>query len=35
MYALSTILFLLALVLLLFMNFGPSARKEKKGELSP
>lgn len=27
MYALSTILFLLALVLLLFMNFGPSARK--------
>lgn len=29
MYALSTILFLLALVLLLFMNFGPSARKEK------
>ena len=35
MYALSTILFLLALVLLLFMYFGPSARKEKKGELSP
>jgi len=35
MYALSTILFLLALVLLLFMNFGPYARKEKKGELSP
>lgn len=35
MYALSTILFLLALVLLLFMNFGPSARREKKGELSP
>ncbi|MCI8484724.1 MAG: ABC transporter permease [Lachnospiraceae bacterium] len=29
MYALSTILFLLAFVLLLFMNFGPSARKEK------
>ncbi|MEH2941772.1 ABC transporter permease [Lachnospiraceae bacterium KK002] len=35
MYALSTILFLLALVLLLFMNFGPSARKMNKGELSP
>ena len=34
-YALSTILFLLALVLLLFMNFGPSARKMNKGELSP
>ncbi|MCI9137034.1 MAG: ABC transporter permease [Lachnospiraceae bacterium] len=32
MYALSTILFLLALVLLLFMNFGPSARKEKEGD---
>lgn len=30
MYALSTILFLLALILLLFMNFGPSARKGKK-----
>ncbi len=30
MYALSTILFLLALVLLLFMNFGPSARREKE-----
>lgn len=29
MYALSTILFLLALALLLFMNFGPSARKDK------
>ena len=29
MYALSTILFLIALVLLLFMNFGPSARKEE------
>lgn len=29
MYALSTILFLLALVLLLFMNFGPSARREE------
>ena len=30
MYALSTILFLLALVLLLFMNFGPSARIGKE-----
>ena len=30
MYALSTILFMLALVLLLFMNFGPSARREKE-----
>lgn len=30
MYALSTILFLLALLLLLFMNFGPSARKGKE-----
>lgn len=29
MYALSTILFLLALVLVLFMNFGPSARREE------
>lgn len=29
MYALSTILFLIALLLLLFMNFGPSARKER------
>ena len=29
MYALSTILFLLALALLLFMNFGPSAHKDK------
>ena len=29
MYALSTILFLIALVLLLFMNFRPAARKEK------
>ena len=29
MYALSTILFLLAFVLLLFMNFGPSAHKDK------
>ena len=28
MYALSTILFLIALVLLLFMNFRPAARKE-------
>lgn len=31
MYALSTILFLFAFVLLLFMNFGPSARKDKNG----
>ncbi|MCI9493999.1 MAG: ABC transporter permease [Lachnospiraceae bacterium] len=31
MYALSTILFLLAFVLLLFMNFGPSAHKDKNG----
>ncbi|MEG1291294.1 MAG: ABC transporter permease [Lachnospiraceae bacterium] len=29
MYALSTILFLIAFILLLFMNFGPSARKTK------
>ncbi|MEY8392485.1 ABC transporter permease [Lachnospiraceae bacterium] len=28
MYALSTILFLIAFILLLFMNFGPTARKE-------
>ena len=28
MYALSTLLFLTALILLLFMNFGPTARKE-------
>ncbi|MCI8299660.1 MAG: ABC transporter permease [Lachnospiraceae bacterium] len=30
MYALSTILFLIALILLLFMNFGPTARKETR-----
>lgn len=30
MYALSTILFMIPLILLLFMNFGPSARKEKE-----
>ena len=30
MYALSTVLFTVALILLLLMNFGPSARKEKK-----
>ena len=29
MYALSTLLFLIALALLLFMNFGPAARKER------
>ena len=28
MYALSTILFLIALILLLFLNYGPTARKE-------
>lgn len=28
MYALSTILFLIALILLLFLNYGPAARKE-------
>lgn len=33
MYALSTILFLIALVLLLFMNFGPAARRERKERL--
>ena len=33
MYALSTILFLLALVLLLFMNFGSSARKNENSLL--
>lgn len=32
MYALSTILFLIALILLLFMNFGPSSRKEKASD---
>ncbi len=30
MYALSTILFMIALILLLFMNFRPAARKERK-----
>lgn len=30
MYALSTLLFLIALILLLFMNFGPAARKEAR-----
>lgn len=30
MYALSTILFLIALILLLFMNFRPAARKERR-----
>ncbi len=30
MYALSTLLFLIALVLLLFMNFGPASRKEQQ-----
>ncbi len=30
MYALSTILFIIALILLLFMNFRPAARKERR-----
>lgn len=30
MYALSTILFVIALILLLFMNFRPAARKERR-----
>lgn len=33
MYALSTILFLIALVLLLFMNFRPAVRRERKERL--
>lgn len=33
MYALSTILFLIALVLLLFMNFRPTVRRERKERL--